>query len=310
MVIGIDEVGDFSFKATDFNYFVAVLIDQNANKYSLKKQIFEDWEKTIPQKCKTSSGEVKGQLLNEELLENFYSEVLLKGPFTLCAIVKLIPNQVSKEDIDKIRNHMISEIDNQIIEFAKVGDTPILADYKKIRSWYKNRNYNNILKLLGLERVLSLSFEQSLGWGQITYVLDNEDISNIEKVRFLVDKDFIKAANTTRIHNELFRQYFQSNANKHHIPVVTGLWRDEDHPIWKVHQKMEDGKTGVKEAFRNKISFVDSDKSWEVRVADIVGTIIHRYENRDKCKAVGLKLMNSHFESRRKNFEYIKIVVD
>jgi hypothetical protein len=36
MIIGIDEVGNFDPNSDTYNYFVAVLIDQNKDKYKIK----------------------------------------------------------------------------------------------------------------------------------------------------------------------------------------------------------------------------------------------------------------------------------
>lgn len=193
MIIGIDEVGDFNPTSTKFNYFVAVLIDQNRDKYLIKKRLFEQWESTIPQIYRSKDNEVKGQLLIETQLEAFYNTVLSSEPASPCVVVRIIPVQISKAYIDKVRDHILDEIDKQISEFLKMGNPPILNDYQKIRGWYKNRNYNNVLKILCTERVLSLAFRYSVGFGQLTYMFDSEDISNLKNVKFLIDKDFVRA---------------------------------------------------------------------------------------------------------------------
>ena len=75
MITGIDETGDFDPNSKLFNFFVAVHLDQNANKLTIKASQFNIWEGSSPNKYKMD-GEIKGQNIPDEYLVTFFDEVL------------------------------------------------------------------------------------------------------------------------------------------------------------------------------------------------------------------------------------------
>ncbi len=307
MIIGIDEVGDFGESSETYNYFVSVLIDQNEDNYRIKNELFKQWESTIPDKFKKNKdGEIKGRDLLEEHLASFYYHVYNNIPSTLCAIIRVNPTGITHERIKTLQDNVLKQIDQQIESLlTKEDNSKIIKEYGKLRSWYKNRNYNEILKMECMQVLLSLSFKIALEYGQLTYLLKG-DISNLQNIRFLIDKDFIKARETTTFYKEIFMQYWQCSANDFKFTIMTDVWTEKEHPIWKVFEKLEDGRAGVKKAFNDKIYFDNSHQHWEVRMADILGTIIHRYENHGKCKLLANELYTQLNTSNYIHLDYQK----
>ncbi len=91
MITGIDETGNFDPNSKPFNYFVAVHIDQNHNKFLMKQSQFNIWESSVPNKFKTNTGEIKGQRIPEEFLESFYNSILDVKPSVSYSVVRIIP---------------------------------------------------------------------------------------------------------------------------------------------------------------------------------------------------------------------------
>ena len=44
MITGIDETGDFDPNSDEYNFFVAIHIDQNQNRYTIKKSVLHCFE--------------------------------------------------------------------------------------------------------------------------------------------------------------------------------------------------------------------------------------------------------------------------
>ena len=63
---------------------------------------------------------------------------------------------------------------------------------------------------------------------------------------------------------------------------MVDLWPDEKHPVNR-HFQNKDENLIMGNLFKKNTKFVDSKDSWEVRVADIVGTILHRSYNHNRC---------------------------
>jgi hypothetical protein len=101
---------------------------------------------------------------------------------------------------------------------------------------------------------------------------------------------------------ELLRQYWKRFTKKEPIPILVS-WKKKDHPIYKVFDEVNGG-LNIKKVFRERTQFVDSMNHWEVRMADLVATIIHRYQNRNMCEEAGKKLLE-HLGSTQKNYKHL-----
>ena len=157
MIIGIDEVGNFDPNSDQYNFFVAVLIDQNSNKYKIKESQFKLWESKIPKANSDEKGEVKGQKLTDQQLEDFYNEVLKPKPSVLYSIVRIKPNENTKELIEKHQEIEVKSIEETLKKHEENPKGNWVDWYKRILAWYKNRKHAHLLKMKCLEHLLGIS---------------------------------------------------------------------------------------------------------------------------------------------------------
>lgn len=304
MITGIDETGDFSAQSNKYNFFVAVHIDQNKGRHLSKQKQFEAWENSIPIEYRTQQGEVKGQLLRDEHLSDFHKQIFHKDSNIFYSAVRIIPSQNPAEILERHKAHEIKQIEDVISKAEANGHHKWADGYRKILYWYKNKNYNIMLKMKCLEHLLSVSLNHVLGWGQISYILDKEDDSNIKNISFRIDKDFVKAENTKMLWDEIFRQFWQQHSKSNPLPMLS-VWNEEDHPVNKYY-KLDNNNLNIRSIFRTNTEFTDSNTSWEVRIADIIGTILHRHYNLGRCSDIYSELKD-HLGKDQKNYVHLII---
>ncbi len=248
-------------------------------------------------------GEIKGQNIPDKFLESFFNEVLEVSPNINYSVISIIPSENSIDILNKHKAYEVKQMEDYILDARKGGHDSWVTGYEKILYWYKNKNYQTIIKLKCLEQLFGISLNNVLVKSQIKYLTDNNDDKNMRDISFKVDKDYIRAENVKKIWEELFRQFWQNYTKKFPTPVISEIWKDEDHPFFKIYSG-HDGKSNIKEIIRERTYFLDSKDSWEVRMADLVGTILHRHRNRGRCNKIGEKMMSYLYE---KNYSHIKL---
>lgn len=305
MITGIDETGDFDPNSKLYNYFVGVHIDQNSNKFTIKQSQFNIWESSLPLKYQIN-GEFKGQNLPDEYLDSFFKDVLNQKPSILYSVVSITPADNSKELLEK---HKIYEIEQfeKVIEEAKAAGHKNWSDgYLDILKWYKNRNYQIIIKMKCLNHLLGISLNNVIGWGQLTYALssmDKGELTNLSNITFKIDKDFVKGENVKILWTEILRQFWQEYSKKEPIPSIEFLFKEEENPLRKLFGR-EFGVADMTSVFKKNTQFYDSKHNWEIRMADLVGTILHRYQNRGKLKETG-ELLIQYIGGKKNNYAHL-----
>jgi len=302
MIIGIDEVGNFDPNSDQFNYFTAVLIDQNLNKYNIKESQFILWEDKVPKDSRDDKGEVKGQKLTNELLESFYYEVLRPKPSVLYSVVRIKP---SENKLVTIEDHHKKEIESfeKALQYYKDNPRGNWAEgYEKILAWYKNRKPAHLLKMKCLQRILGITLNHGMAWAQLMYMLDKNDATNIKNFAYKIDKDFIRAENVKIIWNEILRQFWQEFSKRDKIPLVDfGI--NGQNPVKREYGAGEN-KSNLKKVFRDRTHFLNSEEHFEVRMADIFGTILHRFHNKGECEKI-YKEIEKHLGGKKNNYLHL-----
>jgi len=304
MIVGIDETGDFDSNSDKINFFVAVLIDQNSNRYSIKESQFKLWESTIPKENQDDKGEVKGQKLTDSQLEDFYNQVLKSDPKVLYSAVRFNASKNPKKLFEKHKKIEIERLDQAWVYYKNRAYGNWAEEYYKLIGWYKNRNYQHFMKIMCLQNLIGQTFNYGFTWAQIRYLLDDDDL-NIKKFCFKIDKDFINADNTKIIWNELLRQFWTDFNSRNRIPLIDVADKEKYPAI--TYYKFGGDKSNLKEVFRDRTHFLASDEHFEIRMADIVGTILHRYNNRGRCKDIAKKIL-SHLGGKTEN--YIELIMN
>jgi hypothetical protein len=131
MIVGIDETGDFDSNSDKFNYFVAVLIDQNGGSYAIKEKQFRVWESSISKTNRDTKGEAKGRLLTDDQLNWFYHQVLEPKPFVLYSVVRFNASMNSKELLEEHKKIEISRLEQAVsyykMKLAEIGQIVIIG---------------------------------------------------------------------------------------------------------------------------------------------------------------------------------------
>lgn len=302
MVTGIDESGNFSSDSKLLNFFVAVHIDQNQNKYETKKEQYLAWEATIPDDKKDKKGEIKGQRLTDNFLYDFYEKVISPDPKILISVVRIIPAENPVEILEKHKQYEINQFQNMIDKAILSGHESWAKGYKDILAWYQNKNYNLVLKIKCLERLLTLSINRVLGWGQLSFILDKGDEKNIRDISFKIDKDIVKSVSTQVLWNEIFRQYWQQISKTEPIELID-KWSENEHPVLKYYAG-KDNSLNLKKVMKKNTHFMNSNESWEIRMADLIGTILHRGNNANRCVDICQEL-EKKLGGKQKNYFHL-----
>ena len=281
MVIGIDEVGNFASDSDKFHFFIAIKIDQNDNGYERKKQQFQKWFDTIPADKKNKNGEVKGTDLTEDELFRFADTVIAADPIVRAVQVRIVPKETPTDLVTTFKEIEIKRLEN-LIALYKEKNKPILAEeYQKLVYWYKNRNYEQFLKILILNNAICHSLEQTIG-ASILLELLCKDEKNLLNIKLKIDRDFINAQEPKTFWGDFLRNTFKRFTDKYPIPVLDE-WEKNGHPFLEKYGTT-DGKLDFKEILRDNTQFLHSHEHFEIQMADITGTIYHRYQNKNTCK--------------------------
>lgn len=301
MIVGIDETGDFNHTSSKQNYFTAVLIDQNNNKYAIKESQFRIWESSIPAANRDEKGEAKGQKLSDKQLEEFYEQVLKPEPKILYSVVRFDASQTTPEILEKHKNIEIKAFESALEYYKKEARENWSQGYYKMIGWYKNRNYQHIAKLKCLEILIGQTLNYGFPYSQLRYILDN-DGTNITNFSFKIDKDFINAENVQIIWTELLRNFWLDFSSRNPLRSID-IPDKEKYPEIE-HYKIEGKKSNFKKVFRDRTLFLASEDHFEIRMADIIGTILHRFQNRNKCENIAKKVL-SNLGGQRENYRQI-----
>lgn len=303
MIIGIDETGDFRIDSDKYNFFIAILIDQNLGNYEIKKQQFEFWENSISDSYRDSKGEVKGQKLEDTHLEDFYLKVLEPSPNILYSIVQFNTLDNPVELVFKHKEYEIKSLEKALKHYEEEAFGNWASGYNKILAWYKNRNYQQIVKIKCLDYLIGQTFNYGFLYSQVRFLIDKDD-KNIRNFSFKIDRDFINAENTKDIWNELLRQFWFNYNQSNKIPIID-IIEKEKNPAFKEYNFSE-GESNLKKVFRDRTKFLHSEEHFEIRMADIVGTILHRAENKKRCVDIAKKI-KKQLGGKKENYMELRL---
>jgi hypothetical protein len=281
MISAIDEVGDFGLGSDDLHYFVAVHIDQNQNRFPIKQSQFRLWEENIPS-IQREKGEVKGRLLSDEQLNAFYEQVVSTEPKMLISAVGTIPKENTPA---AVAVHVRKEVAalTRVIEHHTEHGNASARTYKALLIWYKNLSNrpDMFLKLKCLEELIRISLPYTLGYAQLQCYLDGGDETNLQHTAFKIDKDYVRARNTMIFWREHLRQSLMHTRGPLEVPLLP-FWTREEAPLHRHYPLVGAQGVNLRNLFLHRVNFFDSKDHWEVRLADVFATVLHRIRNRKR----------------------------
>lgn len=283
MIIAIDESGSFAVNSQDKNLFVAAHIQSHDVHLALKEKQFKNWEDSISSYKRDKFGEVKGQLLDKVDLKNFIKKVVFQKPEVLFSYISIIPGKNLQEVINKYKKFEVTQLELSIDNFKKANSKKFNINYlNQLSKWLNKRNEVEFLKMVCLKKCIY----NGLYFTFPECVMDDR-LSELLNINFKIDKDFINNE------NEYWKTYLLRSIQElnklNPIPMLKD-W-SSNHPIREKYVVDADG-FNLSESFQNNIEFLDSKKSFEIRIADIAAIIFNRYLNRGGYK--------SHYENMRK----------
>lgn len=273
MVIGIDDSGTFDITSDKMALFAGVHFPTAADVEVAAARLAA-W-KARYKHLKNHQGEIKGSLLDDAAAEDFVDSVVVPIPIFGVTICATIPSEHKKRDIQFHRDHLVKSVDKGIAKCRAVGNTALAAQYVELRNWYKNLNYELLLKSFILGEMITVSYREHI----IDAILRGHD-QTLGEFRIAIDQDFVKSREHIIFWKDLLRSKFWSYTYRNPVPVIAE-WPD-GHPYYMTHGRGSDTSgthVDTNNVFRRSCNFYKSHETPEIQIADIVGKIVTRYHN-------------------------------
>jgi hypothetical protein len=284
MIIGIDETGNFDPNSKDKQFFTAVSIDQNNGKALLKQKQFLEWESTIPEANREGMhGEVKGRNLTSKQIHEFFFDVLIKPPRSYFVIVEFDPSENPIDLVEKHKRWNLSQMEHAMYQHQKANQPNWAKGYMQMIAWYGKSNYHRVAKLENLQNLYCFAIHQGFYYGQILCVLDNYADSNFD-FRIKIDKDFIRSKILRDFWDVYMYNFWQTFCQTRGLELI-----DDDPLLRKAltkHFEIKGSNLILQDTFYGHTMFKDSHEHFEIRMADILGNILHRYHNKGQCQSI------------------------
>jgi hypothetical protein len=277
MVIAIDETGGFDPSATTLNYFIAVHIRQRKTIYKLKQRLFEEWENSLPRSLKNSKGEIKSASLSDDQLKDLAINVICPHYRVGITPYAVRPSDNPEPLVEKYRAVNVIGIDEGAKEYAAMGKERMAKFYIDFGYWLKKLNYAQYLKLLILGECIAAAMVNTVG-----HAISGRYDEELTRMRFLIDRDFIKEPHSIRFWREILRNQLYNHSRMNPVPVLR-KWKAKGHPFLEKYTR--NGHLDFNELFTQHCSFGSSHECFEIRIADAINTIAHRFTNKRECKA-------------------------
>lgn len=276
MIIAIDESGSFAARSSDRHFFVAAHVRQRKTLYKLKRQQFLSWERDLPRSLKNPKGEIKGSALSDEQLAEFAREVVCSAYYVGITPFAIRPSENPEAIIEKYRTVMVRSIEAGHDLYFKQGKKDLARTYDEFSHWVRKLSYAQILKIILLGDCIAAALVNAVGHamtGKYDYELPN--------LRFLIDRDFIREPRPDLFWHEILRNQLW-HISKNNPMRLLDKWEKEGHPF--LDKFRPKGYLDFNELFRKQCSFVNSHETFEVRIADLINTILARYCNGRGCR--------------------------
>ncbi len=276
MLIAIDESGSFGAELTGRNFFIAVHIRQRKTLYKLKERQFAEWEGLLPKTLKNPKGEIKSSSLSDEQREHFAREVICSPYYVGITPFTIRPSDNPATVVEKHRQVNLITIREGAKEYASLDRLSMAKFYDDFGNWLKKLSYAQYLKIRILGDCIADATVNTVGHA-ISAGYDEE----LPRMRFLIDRDFIKEPQPNAFWRELLRNQFYEASKRTPVPL-SQKWKRKGHPF--LDKYMRNGQLNFNELFWKHCAFVSSHEYFEIRIADAVSTIISRYLNERRCQ--------------------------
>lgn len=275
MIISIDESGSFSTGSNLLHFFVAVHLRQDNQLYNDKMNQFIVWEKSLPKSLKNHKGEIKSSYLSDEQLLSFAKEVIRKNHYVGITPCCFRPLDNPAHVIEKYKEVNIRCIREGVKAYHKHNNPKLAASYEEFGNWLNKLSYNQYMKIILLGKCIASSLINSIGHS-ITGNYDHE----LVKLKFIIDKDFIKEPRHNAFWREILRNQLYSISLTNPIPLLKD-WKSTGHTFLNKYRK--NGRMDFNKLFWEHCDFLLSHENFEIRIVDSVNSILNKYFNKKQC---------------------------
>ena len=276
MIIAIDETGSFRPKSRKFSFFIAIHLRESGSLLKDKENQYHDWESSLPKSLKNHRGEIKGNALSEEQLLSFVRDVILKSHYVGITPIRFRPIENTENVISDHKTIQLAGINDVILQAQKANNSHIAKTYRDFANWFRNLNYQQYMKIFLLGMCIVDGLRNTIGHA-ISGGYDNELVD----IKYLIDKDFLKGKEQDIFWHELLRNQLYSFSQQDPINLLN-TWKETGHPF--VDKYASSGYFDLNKIFWDNSSFVESHDNFQIRIADIVCSILSRRYNSESCK--------------------------
>ena len=273
MHIGIDDVGSFSGRGG--RAFVSAAFVRPGRREETR-ELLRSWEKGIPPQFRAAGGEVKGHRVSEESLTQFVDDVMLRSDPPIryeCVGVELGPKTFSA--VTGQRRHTAEQFRAGIERYREQGDEfhKIANRYANMLGWWEKLTDEQLLQLLMLNHVIPAALNFAIGWSTA-----NRFDVELGDLRFKLDEGFLSTSEEKKLFwKDMLRSHLWQATKTRGGLITIKEWKD-DHPFLKtfVARDLGDGRVELTPEFRERLDFYKSHETFEIRLADIIGSIVRR----------------------------------
>jgi hypothetical protein len=294
MIIAIDESGAFDSESPSLNFFVAAHLRQRRTLYEHKRLQFMAWERSLPSSAKNPRGEIKSTLLSDADLHKFVEKVIRPLP-----VVGITPYSIRGIDnpravVEKHREVALIGTREGVKLYAMQGKRGLAQTVEEFGNWLKNLSYNHYLKIWVLGGCIYTALVNTIGHS----ISGGHDIQELPRIRYKIDRDFIKEPQHLVFWRILLRNQLWSHSALDPLPVLH-TWKQQNHPFLEIFgDERHAAITGI---FEQRCDFLLSHEHFEIRLADTVATILNRYWNHQRCAPQYDLIVRSFLRDKRVN---------
>lgn len=266
MIIGVDESG--SFRPGSRGLFVGIFL-RPSERDSVVNAL-RAWEKRA-RKSLQLSNELKGHAINDTWARSLFRDVLA---FDGHRRVRYLAFAVDVSDasmaaMDVQRAIFLEEYGVWAADLRDRNEVKRAQWVEQHAEWIRHRPSVQLLKLVTLGTVITTLVE----WAMPQAILGGYD-DELEHLRVMIDRGYVKQDDLARW-RELLRNALINETGTHPIAILD-TW-PADHPfLSKFIERGGNGPMILKPAFGEMINFHDSLATPEVRVADLLASLIYR----------------------------------
>lgn len=277
MIIAIDETGDFSKNSNLTNIFIAVHLRSTGTILSSIKRRMEKWEQSLKQSFRNKYGEIKSKELDDSELLRISKRIFRSQKVIGITAVGFNAKHNPKELLNKHVQWGLGTVANVILQYKRDGNLEMANEYGRFAKWAGRLSYAQYAKAITLVDCIYHSLYNSVLVAAVKKF--DKELVDLE---WRLDENFIKRKTSKKYWLELLRNMLRQISSQEPLPILK-TWNKKKHPFLKKYVT-EDNNYVMGKLFIEKLGFYVSTDNFEIRIADIVATIYHRYFNKKRCQ--------------------------